>query len=63
MFVNDQSRHLVISYSDGEGSEHGGVAAALWYVPDVPPVVGYMKVPPCIRSLWEAQRRRRYNDM
>ena len=57
-----QARH-VISYSDGEGSEEGGVGAALWYSRDRPPLAGFLKVPSAIRKLWRVQKERVYRDI
>jgi len=56
IFVNDKSRHLVVSYSDGEGSD-AGVGIAIWCPTIIGnrPWAGYIAVPPEVRQLWHAQ--------
>ena len=60
--VGSWTRH-VISYSDGEGSETGGVGAALWFSPEEPPVAGFLEVPHSLRRLWRRQREQEWCDI
>jgi len=62
-------RHVVVTYSDGEGSD-AGVGIAAWCTPRIGPVplAGFMEVPVEIRRLWSRQRSRpslsgEYNDI
>ena len=57
VFVNDGSRHVVVSYSDGEGSD-AGVGIAIWCksLLGERPWAGYLTVPPVVRELWALQR-------
>ena len=57
VFVTSQRRHLVITYSDGEGSD-AGVGVAAWcpaFLGDVP-LAGFLEVPREIRKLWAKQK-------
>jgi hypothetical protein len=56
VFVNDNSRHLVVSYSDGEGSD-AGVGIAIWCPALIGnrPYAGFTTVPPEVRELWLLQ--------
>ncbi len=56
-------RRTVVSYSDGEGSDYVGVAAALWYAPNQPSVAAYLGDPQYIRGLWPKQRQRVWIDL
>ena len=56
------TRH-VVSYSDGEGSESGGVGCALWFAPNTPPKAGFIKVPHVVRRLWRIQRKQVWRDI
>ena len=56
------ARH-VISYSDGEGSQRGGVGAALWFADGEPPVPGFLQVPHEVRLLWRQQRSHEFRDI
>ena len=60
--VGTWTRH-VVSYSDGEGSDTGGVGAALWFDPEQPPLAGFLKVPHSLRRLWRTQRSREWRDI
>ena len=57
VFVNNGSRHMVVSYSDGEGSD-AGVGIAIWCksLLGERPWAGYLTVPPEVRELWALQR-------
>ena len=56
-------RHLVITYSDGEGSD-AGVGIAAWCPARIGPVplAGFLEVPWEVRSLWARQRERQLLD-
>ena len=50
-----QSRRVVVTYSDGEGSGHVGVA--IWSKVLSRPQAGRIKVPDVVRQIWTASRR------
>ena len=57
VFLPNQDRPLVVSYSDGEGGD-AGVGIAAWCVERIGPVplAGFLEVPAVIRELWSLQR-------
>ena len=57
VFVNDHSRHVVISYSDGEGSD-AGVGIAIWCPSKITrPWAGFITVLEEVSELWQLQHR------
>jgi len=58
VFVNNSSRPLVITYSDGEGSD-AGVGVAIWCAERIGPRphAGFIMIPDEVRRLWSAQKR------
>ena len=57
VFVNDKSRHLVITYSDGEGAD-AGVGIAAWCRERIGdrPWASFIEVPREVRELWQSQK-------
>ena len=57
VFVRDETRPLVISYSDGEGAD-AGVGIAAWCDARLGPIpfAGFIEVPVEVRELWARQR-------
>ena len=57
VFLPNQDRPLVVSYSDGEGGD-AGVGIAAWCVERIGPVplAGFLEVPEVVRVLWSLQR-------
>ena len=58
VFVNNSSRPLVITYSDGEGSD-AGVGVAIWCAERIGPRphAGFIMIPDEVRRLWSAQKK------
>ena len=63
IFLASDDRPLVISYSDGEGSD-AGVGIAAWCESRLGPVplAGFIEVPDEIRALWSYQRESFHTD-
>ena len=57
VFALSFPRHLVVSYSDGEGGD-AGVGIAAWCEERLgpTPIAGFMEVPETIRHLWSKQK-------
>ena len=59
MFVNDGHRHVVVTYSDGEGEgSDAGVAVAAWcfeLIGDIP-LARFLEAPREVRELWSRQK-------
>ena len=57
VFSNCDRRHVVITYSDGEGAD-AGVGIAAWCFEKLGPIplAGFIEVPEEVRCLWSRQR-------
>ena len=58
VFVSSGTRHIVVTYSDGEGAD-AAVCVAAWCYPRIGsvPWAGYLEVPREVRELWSQQKR------
>ena len=57
-----ENRNLVVSYSDGEGS-NAQIGVAFW-TEGRQPIAGVLRVPECVRQLWDHQQcQLRFNDI